>query len=290
MLAATGEALSERAGLLNLGVEGLILAGAFAAFWCTLETGSHLMGMVAGLLTGAALGMAFGLLATVGGADQVVLGLGLTLGATGGTAFLFRELYGSSQPLLGGGFGRPLAGQGDWLPVVGPALADQRWPVYAAWGLVGVLHLVLFRTMFGLRIRAAGESPLGLEATGGSVTLIRFGAACLGGAMGGLAGGILSVVELGFFTPGASAGVGFLAIALAMLGRLSPLRVAGFTLAFGLLTGLDTGLQVAGAGIRPELLHMAPYIGMVAALVIFGRGARLPAALGRPWRRSAAGQ
>jgi simple sugar transport system permease protein len=284
MLAAVGESISERAGLLNLGIEGTMLAGAFVAFWTTLETDSHVAGLGAGVAVGAAIGITFGLLATIAQADQVVLGLGLTLAGAGGTAFAFRELYGSTQPLLSGGLGRPFSGFADWLPVLGPALLGQRWFVYAAWLLVLALHLLLTRSRLGLRIRAAGESPLGLEAVGGSVWRVRVYAAVVGGAMSGLAGASLSIVELGFFTPGMTGGIGFIAIALAMLGRLSPIRVSLVALAFGLLTGLDTGLQVAGVDVRPELLQMIPYIGMVVALLLFGRGARLPASLGQPWR------
>ncbi len=283
MLAAVGESISERSGLLNLGIEGTMLTGAFAAFWATLESGSHLTGLAAGVATGVVIGAGFGALATFGKADQVVLGLGLTLAGAGGTAFLFREVFGSTQPLLSGGFGRPLAGSMDWLPVVGPALTGQRWVVYAAWVVVLAAHLLLARSMFGLRTRAAGEAPLGLEAAGGSVTQARIAAATIGGAMYGLGGAALAIVELGFFTPGVTGGMGFLAIALAMLGRLSPLRVAGLALLFGLLTGLDSGLQVAGVNVRPEFLQMAPYAGMVMALVLLGRRSRLPAALGRPY-------
>ena len=284
MLAAIGESISERAGLLNLGIEGTMLVGAFVAFWATLESGSHVAGLGAGIAVGVAIGLGFGLMATIGRADQVVLGLGLTLAGAGGTAFVFREVYGSTQPLLSGGLGRPFAGDADWLPVLGPALTGQRWFVYVAWLLAVVLHLLLTRSRLGLRIRAAGESPLGLEAVGESVWRVRLFAAGTGGAVSGLAGASLSIVELGFFSPGITGGIGFIAVALAMLGRLTPLRVAIFALLFGLLTGLDTGLQAAGVEVRAEFLQMIPYLGMVVALVLFGRGTRLPAALGQPWR------
>lgn len=284
MLAAVGESISEQAGLLNLGIEGTMLIGAFVSFRIALETESAPLGLLGGIGVGLAIGCAFGVLATVAHADQVVLGLGLTLAGAGGTGFLFREVYGSTQPLLAHGLGRPLDGWGDWLPVVGPALAQQRWFVFVAWALVILSHLLLTRTRLGLQIRAAGESPLGLEAAGGDVTRTRILAATIGGAMSGLAGAALATVELGFFSPGITAGAGFLAIALAMLGRLSPLRVAFLTVAFGLLTGLDTGLQIAGVDARPEFLQMLPYLGIVVALVVFGRGTRMPSALGQAYR------
>lgn len=283
MLAAVGEAIGERAGLLNLGIEGSMLCAGFASFWIALETGSAPVGLLGGAAVGLGIGLLFGTLATVFNANQVVLGLGITLAGTGGAAFLFREVYGSSQPLLARGLGRPFEGWFDWFPIIGPAIGDQRWFVYVAWFMVLAGHLFLVRTRAGLRLRAAGESPFGLEAVGGNVTVVRIGAAAIGGGFYGFAGAALAIVELGFFSPGITAGAGFLAVALAMLGRLSPLRVALFTLAFGLLTGLDTGLQIAGVNARPEFLRMLPYAGIVIGLVILGRGARMPPALGQAY-------
>lgn len=283
LLAAVGEAISERAGLLNLGIEGVMLISSLAAFWLSLESGSTALGLLGGGAAGLLCGIVFGLLATIGRADQVVLGLGTTLAGGGGSAFLFREIYGSDQPLLAQGPGRPFQGLLDWLPVIGPAVADQRWFIYVAWLLVFGAQFLVARTTFGLRIRAAGESPFGLEAVGGSVIRMRVAAAAIAGTLSGLGGACVSVVELGFFSPGITAGAGFLAIALAMLGRLSPVRILFGTLAFGLLTGLDTGLQIAGVDVRPEFLAMLPYLGIVIALVAFGRGTRLPRALGKPY-------
>ncbi len=260
-----------------------MLISSLAAFWLTLETGSGGLGLLLGGLVGTTLGVAFGVFATIGRADQVVLGLGLTLAGGGGSAFVFRELYGSDQPLVANGLGRPFDGFLDWAPVIGPAIADQRWFIYVAWMLVIAGQFVVTRTRFGLRIRAAGEFPLGLEAVGESVSRVRIAAAGIGGLLGGLGGACLSVVELGFFSPGITAGTGFLAVAVAILGRWSPLRILALSLLFGVLTGLDTGLQIAGIGVRTEFLNMLPYAGIVIALVIFGRGVRMPRALGRPW-------
>jgi simple sugar transport system permease protein len=284
MLAAVGEAIGEKAGLLNLGIEGVMLVGALAGFWIALETGSIGLGLAGGMATGVVLGVGFGWLATYGAADQVVLGLGLTLAGTGGTAFMFRELYGSNQPLLGAGMGRPLDGLFDWVPVLGPAIGQQRWFVFVAWGLVFGAHWLLTRTTLGLQIRAAGDSPLGLESVGGSVSLVRVIAATMAGALSGLAGATLATVELGFFIPGLTMGAGFLAVALAMLGQREPLKVALAALGFGLLTGLDTGLQIADVDVRPEFLQMAPYLGIVVALLIGGRNSKTPRALGQPYQ------
>lgn len=283
MLAAVGESLGEQSGVLNLGVEGTMAFSGFLGFWTALRLENPTIGLLSGALAGAVIGGMFGQLAACARANQVVLGLSLTLAGTGASGFLFREAFGSDQPLLGSGPGRPLAGLGDWMPVIGPAIANQRWFVFAAWIGVAIVAVWFGRSRTGLRIRAAGESPLALEAVGGSVTRIRIQASVLAGMLTGLGGSSLVIVELGFFTPGVTAGSGFLAIALAMLGGLSPVRVAFLALAFGTLTGLDSGLQVAGVGAPTELLQMIPYLGILLALVVIGRDHRLPSALGQPY-------
>lgn len=284
MLAAVGEAIGERAGLLNLGIEGVMLLSAFTSFWTTLESGSIPLGLLVGSGVGILIGAMFAVLTGWFHADQVVLGLGMTIAGTGGSAFLFREVFGSNQPLLSHAMGRPFHGRLDWLPVLGPAVGQQRWFVFVAVGLVIGCHLILNRTALGLRIRAAGESPLGLEAVGGDVRLTRLTAASLAGGFYGLGGAALSLVELGFFLPGVTMGAGFLAVALAMLGRREPLRVAMFALLFGVLAGLDTGLQVADVRVRTEFLQMLPYLGIVLAVIVAGRNQMAPRALGRPYR------
>ncbi len=283
MLAAVGESLGEQAGVLNLGVEGTMALTGFASFWAALRFDHAGIGLASGALIGSTIGAAFGLMATAGRANQVVLGLGLTLAGTGASGFLFREAFGSDQPLLSTGFGRPLAGYGDWLPVIGPAVAGQRWFVFLAWIGIGVVTIWFARSRAALRMRAAGERPLALDAVGGDVTRTRVLASSLAGMLTGLAGASLVIVELGFFTPGVTTGSGFLAIALAMLGGLSPARVAMLAVAFGALTGLDSGLQVAGGDAPTELLQMIPYLGILLALLVFGRGHRLPSALGQPY-------
>lgn len=285
MLAAVGEAIGERAGLLNLGIEGTMLAGGFTGFWVAMRAGDPWTGLLAGAAAGAAIGLAFGLLAVVGRADQVMLGLGLTLAGGGLTGFLFREAYGAEQPLLAGTMARPFDGRGDWLPVIGPALFDQKGFVYVSWLIVVACHLFLARTRLGLRIRAVGAAPFAVDASGISVARTRLVAAVIANTLTGLAGAALVVVELGFFRPQVTLGAGFIAIALAMLGRLTPWRIALMALLFGILRGLDAGLQLTDIPVRTEFLQMVPYAGVVIALIVIGRNMALPAALGRPYLR-----
>ena len=285
MLAAVGEAIGERAGLLNLGIEGTMLLGGFAGFWVAMQSEALWPGLVAGALAGLVTGAFFGALAAVARADQVMLGLGLTLAGGGLTGFLFREAYGSEQPLLAATMGRPLSGLGEAIPVIGPALFDQKWFVYVTWGIVVACELTMRRTQFGLRLRAVGEAPFAVDAAGISVARTRLAAAVLANTLGGLAGAALVIVELGFFRPQVTLGAGFIAIALTMLGRLTPWRIALMALLFGVLRGLDAGLQLTDIPVRAEFLQMVPYAGVVVALVVIGRRMALPAALGRPYHR-----
>ncbi|HEV2065981.1 MAG TPA: hypothetical protein VGR08_04030, partial [Thermomicrobiales bacterium] len=154
MLAAVGESLGEQSGVLNLGVEGSLSLSGFVGFWAALRFDNAIAGLVAGALTGLVLGTTFGALSAYGRANQVVLGLGLTLAGTGASGFLFREAFGSDQPLLANVPGHPLEGFVDWLPVIGPAIAGQRWPVFVAWAAAVAVTLWFRRSRTGLQIRA----------------------------------------------------------------------------------------------------------------------------------------
>lgn len=288
MLAAVGEGIGQRAGMLNLGVEGVMLVGALAAFVAVEVTGSFLLGLLCGAAAGAGIGLVFGLFATRFTASQVVLGLGIALAGQGLTGFLFRERYGLSQPLLDRGMSRPFDAI-DGIPLIGPMLFGQKWFVYVAWLGVIAVAVILRRTRAGLVLTAAGDAPFSVEAAGIDVGRVRVIAAIAGQALGGLGGAALAIVEVGFFTPGFTVGIGFIAIALAMLGRQDPVRIALLALVFGLLRGLGTAIQLTDLHIRTEFLEMIPYVGVILLVVVLGRRARLPAALGLAYHRGARG-
>lgn len=285
MLAATGEAVGERAGILNLGIEGVMLLSGFAAFRVALATGSLPAGILMGAVAGIAIGFLFGLLVVANRADQVLVGLGLTLGGSGLSAFLFRETFGAQQPLLDRQFDHPLRALATPLPVIGPPLFGQTWLVYVAFALVLGIGFWLRASLFGLRLRAAGEAPFALDAAGQSVERLRISATTIAGAFYGLGGAALVLGDLGFFRPNVTAGAGFIAIAIAMLGQLTPWRVAVAATGFGLLEGLGPALQLTDLRVAPDFLHLLPYVGVVAALLLARRQVALPAALGRPYRR-----
>ena len=284
-LASVGEAIGERGGVLNLGLEGILLLAAFAGFWAALRADHLGIGLAVGTVVGALTGALFGLAVTRLGADQVVLGLALTLAGAGLSGFLYRETFGSEQPLLAASMGRPLAGTFDALPVIGPALFDQKWIVYVSWVIVALVAALLNRTPFGRSVRAVGEAPFAADAVGVPVQRVRLTAATLTGALTGLGGASLAVAELGLFRPGMTVGLGFVAIAMTMLGRWNPVRIAVAALAFGLLRSAGVGLQIAGVDVRVEFVQTLPYLGVILGLILFARGIRMPAALGIPYRR-----
>lgn len=282
-LASVGEAIGERAGMINLGIEGVMLLGAFTGFWVALQSDSLALGLLAGAGAGLVGGLVFGSIAVLIGADQVLLGIGLTLAGGGLTTFLFRESFGAQQPLLSGTMSRPFESLADAIPILGPAVLGQPWFFYVACILVVGVGIFLRSTTLGLRVRAVGESPMAVDAVGVSVVATRMWAAVLAGILSGLGGASLSVVELGLFQPNVTLGTGFIAIALAILGRWTPWRIATMALVFGSLRGLGSGLQLIDVSVPSEATRLLPYVGIVVALVISGRGIALPASLGQPW-------
>jgi ABC-type uncharacterized transport system permease subunit len=285
LLAALGETFAERAGLLNLGLEGMMLLGAFGGFFVALNSQSTELGLAAGLGVGLLLGLFFGWLTITLQVDQVIVGLGLTIFGGGLTGFLFRDLYGQQFPTLAVSAKKVALPILSAIPILGPALFQQQLVVYLTWVLVVVFAFILTRTRFGLEIRAVGESPLAADAAGVNVARTRYLAILIGGMMAGLGGAFLSVGDLNFFVPGMTVGQGFIAIAIAMLGKWRPYRVFVGAVLFGMLRSLANGLQIIGVNVQPEFILMLPYLGIIVALVLLAGRTSLPAALGVPYSR-----
>jgi simple sugar transport system permease protein len=285
LLAALGETLTERAGLLNLGLEGMMLSGAFGGFYTALNSQSVWLGLLMGALLGLILGLFFGWLTITLQVNQVIVGLGLTILAGGLTGFLFRDLYGQQFPTLAVSAGKVAVPFLSNVPILGPALFNQQPVVYLAWLLVIVFAWLQTRTRLGLEIRAVGEAPLAADAAGVNVARTRYLAVLIGGAMAGLGGAFLAVGDLNFFVPGMTVGQGFIAIAITMLGKWRPYRVFAGAVLFGLLRSLSNGLQIIGVNVQPEFILMLPYLGIIVALVLLAGRTSLPAALGVPYQR-----
>lgn len=283
LLAALGEALAERAGILNLGIEGTMLLSAFTGFVVAHRTGSLEAGLLAAVLTGAALAALMGLLSVTLGLDQHVSGLGITLLATGLALYFFRLLYGgaSTPPALPDSYDRWQIAQGTLLE----PLLSQYGLTFLALALVPLMAWLLRRTAFGLRVRSVGENPEAADVAGVDVARVRYRALLLGGALMGLAGAYLTLAQLGAFTHGVVAGRGWVAIAIVIFGNWKPGRVLLGALLFGFVQALQLRLQAEGVAIPYEVLLATPYLVTILVLALAGRNADYPAALLKPYRR-----
>jgi simple sugar transport system permease protein len=243
LFAATGELVAERTGILNIGLEGMMLMGAFFSFLGAHLTGSVVIGIVVGAGAGAALAAVMAVLAIQARADQIVVGVGLNLLAAGLTTFTFREVFADQGEVVldrPGPLQFPLLSD---IPVVGPALFRQSALVYIAFVTVGVAWFLLYRTSWGLAIRAAGEVPASADTAGISVVRTRWMATLASGGLAGVAGAFLSVGQTGLFVEGMSGGRGFLALAAVIFGGWRPLGVLGACLAFGAADALQLRIQ-----------------------------------------------
>jgi ABC-type uncharacterized transport system permease subunit len=246
LLAAIGELVAERAGLFNIGLEGMMLLGAFVAFITSWQTGSAWLGVVAGMVGGVVLAALMAFLSIEARADQVVVGVGLNILALGVTTFSFEQIFASRPQALLNPM-QPLAIPGlSHLPYVGKALFDQPPPGYLAYLAVPAAWFFLYRTTWGLAVRAGGELPEAVETAGLSVRNVRWLAELAAGALAGAGGAFLSVVTLGLFIQGMSAGRGYIALAAVIFGGWRPFGVLGACFVFGGADALQLRLQAVG--------------------------------------------
>jgi general nucleoside transport system permease protein len=284
LLAGLGEQISEKAGVLNIGIEGMMLTGAYAGFLGAYQTGSLWVGFLYGIAGGTAVALVMAVLCVRLGLSQIVIGIGLTLGAEGLTALLHHVQFSRSYPRLPGVETVPIPGLAE-LPIIGSALFDRHPVVYLAVASAAVLSVLYRRTHLGLTLRAAGDKPAALDSAGVDVIRTRAVAVLCTGAFAGLGGAFMSEVGAGLFIPFMTGGAGFIAIVLAMLARGRPLRVLAGAALFGACLSMTTALQVAGIDVPTDVIQMLPFAVVMAVLVIFGRRASLPAALGLPYVR-----
>ena len=285
LLAALGEAYVERSGLLNLGIEGMMVAGAFSSFVVALKMNSLFSGFVFAAAVGLTLGLVFGILTITLGANQIVVGLGLTIFARSMCSFLHRVIFGNQFPILFGAGGTseiPFISQ---VPVIGQALFNQHWLVYLTFSMVPIMYILMYKTRFGLRVRAVGETPRAADACGVNVYRTRYYAILLGGLLASLGGAFLALGDLAFFVPDMIMGRGYIAIVVVMLGKWNPVRVCLGGLLFGFALALTSALQVAGIKISPDFILMTPYLVVIITLLLFARSTNLPSALCIPYQR-----
>lgn len=281
LLAALGEMVTEKAGVLNLGVEGMMIMGAICGFIVSVHSGSPVLGFVAGAAGGAGLSLLFALLTLGFLANQVATGLALTLFGLGLSALLGQGYNGIKPPATTPIDFGPL---GD-IPFVGRILFSHDWMVYFSLFMVAAVWWFIARTRGGLVLRAVGESAEAAHALGYKVARIRLAAIAFGGALAGMGGAYISLVRVPQWTDGITAGAGWIALAIVVFASWRPVRVLIGAYLFGGISVLQLNLQAAGSRIPVEYLSMAPYLITIVVLVAIsagkGRGQNAPAALGQ---------
>ncbi|WP_424831347.1 ABC transporter permease [Ruegeria sp.] len=283
LLAAIGELVVEKAGVLNLGVEGMMIVGAISGFAISVETGSPWLGFVAAAIGGAVLSLLFVLLTQVALANQVASGLALTLFGLGFSALMGQSYVGVKPPDMAD-IHIPVISD---IPVIGPILFQHDPILYVGIALTAAVWAVLKYTRVGLILRAVGENHDAAHALGYKVIKIRIMAILFGGACAGLGGAYISLIRVPQWTEGMTAGVGWIALALVVFASWKPWRALLGAYLFGGITVLQLNLQAAGVAIPVEYLAMSPYIITILVLVILSADkSSAPAALGRTFHAS----
>jgi simple sugar transport system permease protein len=283
-LAAMGETITERSGVINIGLEGSIIAGALGGALAALAFGGAGAGVLAGAVAGLSVALVFAAFSVGLGTDQIITGTAVTIGGLGLTGAIYQARFGATGTALTlptlAPAPVPVLSE---IPWIGSALFGQAPTAYVAYALAPVLWYFLFRTAWGLELRAVGESPIAAHAAGIRVVRVRLCATVFGGALAGLAGAHLALAHAGTFSENMSAGRGFIAIAVVVLGRWNPVLVLLAALFFGAASALQFFLQALGLDLPYQLFLALPYLLTLAALAGWVGRARAPAALAMPW-------
>lgn len=289
LLAALGELITEKAGILNLGVEGTMLMAAFAAFIGTYATGSTVMGLLVGMAAGGAMSFLMVFMAATLKVEQVVTGLALNLLAAGLSLYLFKAVFASSDgsmatieamPVV------PIPFLSD-LPWIGPILFTQKILTYVAFLMVPAVWFLLFRTKFGLEIRCLGENPKVIDTKGLGVARRQYAAVILGGVLVGMGGAFVTIATVTRFVPDITAGRGWLALVIVIAGNWRPTGILIAALMFAFLDALQLQIQGVGVTLPYQIFLALPYVVAIVLMVIkSGRGrSEEPRRLGLPYFR-----
>ena len=283
MFAGLGEYMAEKAGMINISIDGMMLAGAFSAILGATVTGSPVLGLVFGILAGVLIAFVHATFSYRLTVNTYVIGLTLNLLVLGLTSFLLDALdLGSAQLSK---FEIPLLSD---LPIVGQAVFNQRWPAYLLWILIPAVWFVMYRTRWGLDMRAIGENPSAVDATGIDVLKRQRQGLLIAGAFAGLGGAYLSVAEVGLFNQNMTAARGYVVIAAVIFGGWTIKGTIAGCLLFGAADAMRLALPALGFTFNAQLLIASPYILALVAMVVFARRSRAPAAYGQPFVRGLA--
>jgi ABC-type uncharacterized transport system permease subunit len=286
LLAAIGELVAERSGVYNMGLEGMMLMGAFTGYLATHSSGSLWTGVAAAGLTGALMAFIFAAMVVTLKVEQIVTGLAINLLGAGLSTYWLRAAFADSgqTPVIPNFATVPVPLLAE-LPVAGPILFDQKILTYLAFLMVPAVWFFLFRTRWGLIVRCAGDNPKALDVKGVSVTALQYSAVVFGGLMAGLGGAFLSVGSAARFVPDMTNGRGWLAIIIVIAGLWRPWPVLAATLAFSFLDALQLQIQGIGIAIPYQLLLMMPYVAAILALMVRRSRGNAPTMLGVPYSR-----
>lgn len=284
LLAGLGEQISEKSGVLNIGIEGMMLLGAYGGFVAAYYAESFWIGFLVGGMSGMVVASLMVLFCVILNMNQIVIGIALTIGAQGLTALLHHFQFSRTYPRLPAVPTTDIPGLRE-IPVLGASLFERHLIVYLAIAAVFVMIWLFKRTFVGLNLQAAGDKPAALDAAGVDVRLTRACAVLVTGFMAGIGGAYMANVGAGLFVPHMTHGAGFIGIVLAMLARGKPAWVLLGATLFGLSLALTTALQVAGVNMPTDVVQMLPFAMVIIVLIIFARHSYLPPALGLSYVR-----
>jgi len=284
LLAGLGEQISEKSGVLNIGIEGMMLMGAYGGFVVAYYTDSFWLGFLIGGASGMVVASLMVLFCVILNMNQIVIGIALTLGAEGLTALLHHFQFSRTYPRLSAVPTTDIPGLRE-IPIIGPSLFERHFIVYLTVAAIFVMIWLFKRTFVGLNLQAAGDKPAALDAAGVDVRLTRACAVLTTGFMAGVGGAYMANVGAGLFVPHMTHGAGFIGIVLAMLARGKPAWVLLGAMLFGLSLALTTALQVAGVNVPTDVVQMLPFGMVIIMLIVFARHSYLPPALGLSYVR-----
>ncbi len=284
LYAAIGETFGQISGVLNLGVEGIMLVAAFAAYYVVIVTGNLGLGLGAAIVVGAIMGLLMAFISVTLKAEQGISGIGLYLFGLGLSDLLFRVTIGTPKTVNGfPNLNIPVLSD---MPILGPIFFGQNVLVYGAFLLVPVAWYVLNKTTLGLLIRSVGQNPEAADSLGISVARVRYFTVTLGGALSGIAGASLSIALLNVFQQNLTSGQGFIAVALVYFGGWRPFRVMLGALLFSMVNALQLWIQILSIPLPSDLAVMMPYVLTIVALIFAARlTVTQPAALTKPFER-----
>ena len=286
VMTSIGEIFAERSGVINIGLEGMMLTGALGGMLGSYFTGSPWAGLLVGMGAGFLLAGLFSLVTVYLGGDQVVMGAALNLLALGLTGVFYRQIFGTTGTVLTVQTFEPIdIPLIDQIPLIGNILSGHTAPVYLGFLLVPVAVWLLFHTTLGLSIRAVGESPVAADAAGIPVNRVQHGCILVCGILAGAAGSYVSLAHANTFIEGMSAGRGFIVLAIVIIGRWHPVGAMGAALLFGIANAVQFQFQAIGTSIPYQLFLMLPYVLTLLVLIFFAGHARYPAAMAQAYRR-----